>query len=250
MRIRILTTGIAAGTVITSIVAACGGYGGGSGMGGGAYGGGMPAPTVSFSNPAQAMNVNLGQAVTLTWSSTNASSCTASASAMTAGTFSGSQPVSGDVSVVPTATGNFTYSLSCSGSGGTMNATSPTVTVNPAVITQLAGVHAVSIGSTIDPVTGQGNPYGLAIAPVTAGLITAGDLIVCNFNNNANPAVEGEGTSIVGLHPTAGAMPYHIAADAKLRGCNALTVLPDDSISAAAFSANMNPLVSASGVVN
>jgi hypothetical protein len=252
MRIRVLTTGIAASAVIISIVAACGGYGGGSnGMGGGgAYGGGMPAPTVSFSNPAQAMNVNLGQAVTLTWSSTNATSCTASASAMAAGTFSGAQSASGQASVVPTATGNFTYSLSCSGAGGTMNATSPTVTVNPAIITQLAGVHAATIGSTVDPVTGQGNPYGLAIAPVTAGLITAGDLVVCNFNNNANPAVEGEGTSIVGLHPTAGAMPYHIAADAKLRGCNALTVLADDSISAAAFSANMNPLVSASGAVN
>jgi len=253
MRIRVLTGGIAACTVIFGVVAACGGggYGGGSmGMGGGAYGGGTPAPTVTFSNPAQAMNVNLGQAVTLTWSSTNATSCTASASAMAAGTFSGAQSASGQASVVPTATGNFTYSLSCSGSGGMMNATSPTVTVNPAIITQLAGVHAVTIGSTIDPVTGQGNPYGLAIAPATAGLITAGDLVVCNFNNNANPAVEGEGTSIVGLHPTAGAMPYHIAADAKLRGCNALAVLPDDSISAAAFSANMNPLVSASGTVN
>jgi hypothetical protein len=254
MRVRFLTAGIAACAVVLGVLAACGGggYGGGGGMGmgGGAYGGGTPAPTVAFSTPAQAMNVNLGQAVKLAWSSTNATSCTASASSMTGGTFSGAQSVSGQTSVVPTATGNFTYSLSCSGAGGMMNATSPAVTVSASILTQLASVQAVTIGSTVDPVTGQGNPYGLAIAPVTAGLITAGDLVVCNFNNTANPPVEGKGTTIVGLHPTAGAMPYHIAGDAKLLGCNALAVLADDSISAAAFTANMNPLVSPSGVVN
>jgi len=169
---------------------------------------------------------------------------------MTGGSFTGSQAVSGHVSVVPTATGSSTYTLSCTGSGGTMTATSPTVTVNPSVLSQLASVKAVTIGSTLDPTLGEGNPYGLAIAPVTAGLITAGDLVVCNFNNAANPPVEGKGTTIVGLHPTAGATPYRIAQDANLQGCNALTVLADDSISAAAFSANMNPLVSSSGTVN
>jgi hypothetical protein len=253
MRIRVLVAGVAVSAVVISVVAACGGggYGGGSGMGGGgAYGGGTPAPTVAFSTPAAAMNVNLGQAVKLAWTSTNATSCTASASSMNGGSFSGAQSASGQASVVPTATGNFTYSLSCTGAGGSMNATSPAVTVNPSILAQLASVQAVMIGSTVDPVTGQGNPYGLAIAPATAGLITAGDLVVCNFNNNANPAVEGQGTSIVGLHATAGAKPYHIAADAKLLGCNALAVLPDDSISAAGFTANMNPLVSASGAVN
>ena len=250
MRIRALGAVIVASAVLISVVAACGGYGGSSGgMGGGAYGG-SPAPTVAFSTPAAAMNVNLGQAVKLAWTSSNATTCTASASSMNGGTFTGSQALSGQMSVVPTATGGVTYTLSCSGAGGMTNATTPMVTVNPAIITQLASVTPSTIGSTLDPVTHEGNPYGLAIAPVTAGLITAGDLIVCNFNDNANPPVEGNGTTIVGLHPTSGATPYHIAGDAKLQGCNALTVLPDDSISAAAFSANMNPLVSASGTVN
>jgi hypothetical protein len=254
MRIRALSAVIVASAVIIGVVAACGGgYGGSSsgGMGGGGYGGGgTPAPTVAFSTPAAAMNVNLGQAVKLAWTSSNATTCTASASSMSGGTFSGSQAMSGQASVVPTATGSFSYTLSCSGGGGMTNATSPMVTVNPAIITQLASVTPTTIGFTFDPVTHEGNPYGLAIAPMTAGLITAGDLIVCNFNDNANPAVEGNGTTIVGLHPTSGAMPYHIAGDAKLQGCNALAVLPDDSLSAAAFSANMNPLVTASGTVN
>jgi hypothetical protein len=82
-----------------------------------------------------------------------------------------------------------------------------------------------------------------------AGLITAGDLIVCNFNDGATNT-QGQGTTITGLHPTPGSTPYRIALSPELLGCNALTMLPDDSIAAAAFSANMNPLVSATGVLN
>ncbi len=258
MRVRALTAAIAACTIVVGVIAACGGggYGGGGGMGGGGggYGGNnTPPPTVKFTTPAQAMNVNLGQAVPLAWTSSYATSCTGSASSMTGGTFSGAQSVNGQASVVPTATGSVTYTLACSGAGGMANATSSTVTVNPSILSQLASAKAVTIGSTLDPKLGEGNPYGLAIAPVTAGLITAGDLLVCNFNNKANPAVEGQGTTIVGLHPTPGAnpngKPYGIAQDTALLGCNALAVLADDSIAAAAFSANQVPLVSAAGSV-
>jgi hypothetical protein len=253
MRVRILAAGVATSAVVIGMTAACGGgYGGGSSnmsSGGGGYGG-PPPPTVAFSAPAQAMSINLGQAVTLSWSTTNATSCTASASSMTGGSFTGSQSASGQMSVVPTATGSVTYTLTCSGAGGMMKATSPTVTVNPSILSQLASVHAVTIGSTVDPTLGEGNPYGLAIAPVTAGLISAGDLVVCNFNDAANPPVQGAGTTIVGLHPTAGATPYRIAQDAKLQGCDALALLADDSISVAAFSSNLNPLISPSGAVN
>jgi hypothetical protein len=257
MRIRALTAGIAVCAVIISVVAACGGggYGGSMGGGGGGYGGNNnPPPTVAFTTPAKAMSINLGQAVRLAWTSNYATSCTASASSMTGGTFTGSQAVNGQVSVVPTAAGSVTYTLSCSGAGGMMNATSPAVTVNPSMLSLLAQSKKTTIGSTLDPMNGDGNPYGLAIAPTTAGLITAGDLIVCNFNNGANPPVQGMGTTIVGLHPTPaanpGGKPYRIAQDAKLLGCNAVAMLPDDSIAAAAFGGNMNLLVSPSGTVN
>jgi hypothetical protein len=106
----------------------------------------------------------------------------------------------------------------------------------------------MTIGPTPDPMEMGGNPYGLVIAPKTAGLITAGDLIVCNFNDGAT-GTEGQGTSIVGLHPTPGSTPYRIALSPWLKGCNALTMLPDDSISAAAFTANQNPLVAADGTI-
>jgi hypothetical protein len=247
------------GAVVISVVAACGGggYGGGGSMmgasssGGSGYGGSggsmNPPPTVTFSTPAQAMSINLGQAVKLAWTSNSATSCTASTSSMAGGTFTGSQSVSGQMSVVPTATGSVSYTLSCSGAGGTTKATSPMVTVNPSILSALASVKAVTIGSTVDAMTQDDNPYGLVIAPITSGPITAGDLVVCNFNNKA---VQGTGTTIVGMNPAAGAKTYRIAQDAKLQGCNNLAMLPDDNIAAAAFGSNMNLLVSPGGTVN
>ncbi len=236
--------GAVAGSVV-GLLAGCGG-----GMGGG-YGGGMmnPAPTASFSQPAQALSIHYGEALTLAWTSAYATSCTASTSAAAAGDFAGDQPMNSTMTVAPTAPGTYTYTLKCTGAGGTISASSPMVTVNPSILSMLASSGQITaIGSTVDPVNGDANPYGLAIAPATAGLITAGDLVVCNFNDGPTNT-QGLGTTIVGLNPTPGALPYRIAQSADLQGCNALTLLPDDSISAAAYNSNKNPLVSAAGSV-
>lgn len=228
------------------------GCGGGGGMGGG-YGGGTtqmsPTPSVMFSSPAQASTIHFGQAVKLAWTTMNATSCTASASSDIGGAFSGSQSTSGSATVAPTGTGTVTYTLSCMGPGGSMSATTSAVTVAPSMLSMLSPSTITTIGSTVDPIEQGGNPYGLAIAPVTAGLVTAGDLIACNFNDGATNT-QGLGTTIVGLHPTAGAMPYRIAQSASLQGCNALAIFGDGSIAAAAYSANQNPLVDPSGTVN
>jgi N-acetylneuraminic acid mutarotase len=69
--------------------------------------------------------ITLGQSTTLNWSSTNATSCTAS------GAWSGSEATSGSQSVTPTATGAQTYSLSCTGPGGSPS-NSASLTVNSA----------------------------------------------------------------------------------------------------------------------
>jgi hypothetical protein len=228
------------------------GCGGGGGMGGG-YGGGTtqmsPMPSVMFSSPAQASTIHFGQAVKLAWTTMNATSCTASASSNMGGAFSGSQPASGSATIAPTGTGTVTYTLSCMGPGGSMSATTSAVTVAPSILSMLSPSTITTVGSTVDPIEHGGNPYGLAIAPVTAGLVTAGDLMACNFNDGATNT-QGLGTTIVGLHPTAGATPYRIAQSSSLQGCNALTVFADGSIAAAAYSANQNPLVDPSGTVN
>jgi len=213
-------------------------------------------PTVTFSSPAAAAAINYGQSLTLSWTSTNAASCTAS-TVSGGGSFSGSQSITGSASVAPAPSAfpaSVSYTLSCTGPGGTTSATSPTITVNPNILSTLSTFS--TIGSTYDTAAGGFNPYGLAIAPASQGLISKGDLIVCNFNNNSPfpGGTQGSGTTIVGLHPTpaanAGGNPYSIANSAELQGCNALALLPDDSISASAFGPNLNPLVSASGVVN
>lgn len=238
------------GRLAHSVFACCVAGGALNGCGGG-YGGGMsgPMPSVAFSAPAEGSTINFGEAVTLTWTSSYATSCIASASSGIGGAFSGSQSTSGTASVAPTAAGSVSYTLNCSGAGGTAMATTAAITVKPSILSTLSATGITTIGSTLDPIEHGGNPYGLAVAPVTAGLISAGDLIVCNFNDGATN-MQGHGTTIVGLHPTAGAMPYRIAQSATLEGCNALAMLPDDSISASAFVANQTALVTSAGVVD
>jgi hypothetical protein len=73
-----------------------------------------PSPTASLTlAPA---NINTAQTTVLSWSSANATSCTAS------GAWSGAKATSGAVTITPGAVGNFTYSLACTGEGGTANA--------------------------------------------------------------------------------------------------------------------------------
>jgi hypothetical protein len=72
-------------------------------------------PTVIMS--ASRSSVTLGQEVTLNWSSTNATSCTASASP-SQNDWSGPEPASGSTTVTPVAPGTITYTLQCTGAGG------------------------------------------------------------------------------------------------------------------------------------
>ncbi len=103
----------------------------------------------------------------------------------------------------------------------------------------------VVIGSTIDPKFGQLNPYGLTVAPSTAGAFTKGDLVVCNFNAKSN--VQGTGFTIVGLHPKPGSTPTLVSSSKTLLGCNALALAPGNFIWAAAFAANDNPVLGPTG---
>ena len=84
------------------------------------YGGtSTPAPTVSLS--ASATSVTSGSSSTLTWSSTNATSCTASglpAGSAQVNSWSGTKTTSGSQTVTNLPTAG-TYTLSCTGSGGT-----------------------------------------------------------------------------------------------------------------------------------
>ena len=100
-----------------------------------------PVPTVSLT--ANPMSVANGASSTLTWSSTNATSCTASGAWSGAKATSGNQPTG-----ALTASGN--YTLACTGSGGSASA-SATVTV-----TTGAPNYTTNFDLTEDPISEGG----------------------------------------------------------------------------------------------
>ena len=97
--------------ILSSIILiSCGGGGGG---GSGSADTSLPLPTISFSTSIDSTDINTE--VTLTWSSTNSSSCSAS------GDWSGSKAVSGSELVKIKKKGDNSYSLSCTGDGGSLS---------------------------------------------------------------------------------------------------------------------------------
>ena len=93
------------------LIYACGGGGGGGGSDTPAP---TPAPTVSISSSVS--EAVIGDSVTITWSSTNASSCSAS------DTWTNSTATSGSGDVTIANVGDNTYSMTCSGAGGDRSA--------------------------------------------------------------------------------------------------------------------------------
>ncbi len=93
-----------------------------------------PSVTIALSPTT----IAAGSPATLTWSSTNATSCAAS------GAWNGTQPTSGSTTVTPTASGSYTYTLTCSGAGGTRAASA----VLAATLVQVT-VIATSGGGTM-----------------------------------------------------------------------------------------------------
>jgi hypothetical protein len=63
----------------------------------------------------------------------------------------------------------------------------------------IGGLNNVATVSSTIPANGDVNPYGVAIVPQSHGNLTAGDILVSNFNNAANK--QGTGTTIVEVSP-------------------------------------------------
>ncbi len=98
---------------------------------------GTSAPTVTLTvNPTR---ITVGQSATLTWSSSNATSCTAS------NAWSGAQATSGTQTVSPTQIGTNTYTLTCTGPGGTLIASVPLTVNNPPLPSVTISVNPTSI---------------------------------------------------------------------------------------------------------
>lgn len=111
-------------------------------------------PTVALS--ASPSSLTAGSSSTLTWTSTNATSCSA------AGGWSGPEPVSGSVTT-GALNGSTTYTLTCTG-GGDSASTSSTATVTPS---------GTPSGGTGNPASGS-NTYGLPLAADSLGNLEIG----------------------------------------------------------------------------
>ena len=106
---------------------------------------------------------------------------------------------------------------------------------------------ATTIGSTVDPVTGDQNPYGLDIAPTDSGQIHRGDLVVCDFNDSAN--VQGTGNAIIALAPRPGSLPRSVITNAALLGCTENVQTRDGAIWVTAFVAPDVAIISPAGTL-
>jgi hypothetical protein len=72
-----------------------------------------------------------------------------------------------------------------------------------------------TIASTV-PKHGDVNPYGVAVVPTTTGRLTAGDVLVSNFNNHRN--LQGTGSTIVEVSPDGTASLFASLDPNKLPG--------------------------------
>jgi hypothetical protein len=81
----------------------------------------------------------------------------------------------------------------------------------------LSNVHKhVTLVSTV-PENGDQNPYAIVVAPVSAGSIQKDDVLVDNFNNDAN--LQGLGTTIIDYNPTTKKMFVLAKLPRNLAGC-------------------------------
>ncbi len=81
----------------------------------------------------------------------------------------------------------------------------------------LAGIHHQTTLTSTVPGNGDQNPYAIVVAPVSAGRIRAGDVLVDNFNDKAN--LQGGGTTIVDYDPVARTMTELATVPRHLDGC-------------------------------
>jgi hypothetical protein len=161
-----------------------------------------PNPTVSVS--LAPVSVPAGQQSTLTWSTTNASTCTAS------GAWAGSQATSGSIAVSQATAGTYSYGLTCTGASGsasgsvTLGATGVAANValvfidsGPAGASNIINVPFVSVTvcrpgtttcQTIDHVMVDTGSYGLRI--ISPGILDPALALPAVTGANGNPAGE------------------------------------------------------------
>ncbi len=192
-------------------LSACGGGGGGAGGGGsdGAQsgGGGGVAPDVTIS--ASPISVSVGGTSTLSWSTSNADSCSAS------GGWSGTKALNGS-EVTAALNASTTFQLSCSGTGGT---TSRSVTVIVNTTSSSAFPLRTEAGKRY-LIDAQGNPFLVHGDTAWSLIVQLTDAEVDQYLNDRQ--AKGFNTLLVNLieHHYADSAPRNAAGDAPFLTAN------------------------------
>ncbi|MGF6414722.1 hypothetical protein OKW37_006457 [Paraburkholderia sp. MM5482-R2] len=76
--------------------------------------------------------------------------------------------------------------------------------------------HHTTLINTV-PDNGDQNPYALVVAPVSAGTVKKGDVLVGNFNNSTN--LQGTGSTIINYHPDTRQMTVFATVPRDLKEC-------------------------------
>jgi uncharacterized protein (TIGR03118 family) len=164
--------------------------------------GSTPAPTATLS--VAPTTITLGQSAKLTWTASAGTDCTASNG------WTGAQQTSGSVDVTPTATGNVTYTLSCSGSGFLGTATQNATLVVQAASAYLATtlVEDFAGGTARKQDTNLVNPWGLA-------LLATSPMWAANNHTDTSTLYNGNGDiQALVVHLPAGFDPTGMVANA------------------------------------
>src|ERR1035437_6975966 len=152
-----------------------------------------PSPTATIS--ASPTSTTSGQSSTITWSSTNDTSCTAS------GGWTGARATSGTQSVAPTT--NTTYSISCTGAGGTSSVQSTTVSVSAPVVSfssqpiiylnqnfDTGSITPFQSGATV---TTEASHSGNYSAKMVVNNLATGPRLDYTYSNPSNPTLNPNG---------------------------------------------------------
>jgi hypothetical protein len=165
-------------------------------------------PTLALS----ASSISFGQSSTITWSSANAASCTAS------GNWSGTLATSGSQTLTPTAGGTDTYSLTCTNAVGTSAISTVTLIVAapPAAPTLTLAMTSIVVGSSTSitwasvnatSCTASGSWSGTLANSGTQTLMPAAagtDTYTLTCTNAAGPSKASSATLTVTSPPSSG----------------------------------------------
>lgn len=165
-------------TLLTALLSACGG-GGSGGFAPAPTPAPPPAPTVTIA--LSQAKVRVGESGTVTWSATNATACTGLDS------LSGTQPVSGSSEIKPTAGGQFKYTVSCTGAGGTVAQSATLIVPLPVQSTSYLNAKNLNIPSQVVPTfplnTTSGYSEGITGGIAFGDFFQEGEISMVGFTN-------------------------------------------------------------------